>query len=214
VQRDRAAGIVDALEVCFDPVRGRYRDEPGSDAASEHAQILAVLAGVDPARQERLADALCSCPDLARASLYFTHYLFEVHGMLGRGDLLWSRLGSWFDLLDLGLTTTPEQPDPARSDCHHWGAHPLYHLAATLAGIRPAAPGFAAVSVQPIRGTPLRRLALSVPHPRGRIRVDLHRAGEAWHGTVEVPAGVPATLAPGLERIPSTEVPTSGAETR
>ena len=40
-----------------------------------------------------------------------------------------------------------EIPDAGtRSDCHAWGAHPVFHFYATVLGIRPAAPGFRRVN--------------------------------------------------------------------
>jgi hypothetical protein len=87
-----------------------------------------------------------------------------------------------------------------RSDCHPWGAHPLYHIVATLAGLRPAARGFSAVELAPLVNIPLRRLALTVPHPRGELVLDLHRPAcdAAWQGTLRLPAGITAVAPPGI----------------
>jgi alpha-L-rhamnosidase len=197
--RRQADGVAAALDGCFDRERGRYRDAPQADTASEHAQILALLAGVAGERRDRVAASLCDDGDLARTTIYFTHYLFEAYRLLGRGDLLWQRLALWRDLPARGLTTTPEQPEPTRSDCHPWGAHPLYHLAATIAGIRPAAPGFAAATVMPLT-VPLHQLTLRIPHPRGAINVDLRRTDGPWSGTVTAPAGVDLRCTAGIVR--------------
>ena len=199
LHRQRAAALVAALAPSWDATRGRWRDAPGADAVSEHGQILPLLSGLcDGDRAGRTAQSLTADPDLARTTIYFTHYLFEAYRQLGRGDLLARRLGLWHDLANAGLTTTPETPEPTRSDCHPWGAHPLFHFAATVAGLRPAAPGFSRAEVQPLPRFGLQRLAAGVPHPRGRLTVDLVRHGSCWLGHLEtpVPADTPAGLAP------------------
>ena len=201
LHRRRADAITTALDAtCWDEARGLYLDAPGHSAVSEHAQILPLLAGVAEPRRTRVAHALTTAPDLARATIYFTHYLFEAYHLIGRGDLLWQRLQIWFDLPARGLTTTPEQPEPTRSDCHPWGAHPLYHIVATLAGLRPAAPGFSALTLSPLTDIPLCQLELTIPHPRGKIHLELTRPASSapWSGHLTVPAGVTATLPPGV----------------
>jgi hypothetical protein len=71
---------------------------------------------------------------------------------------------------------------------------------ATIAGLRPAARGFAAVELAPLTNIPLTRLALTVPHPKGKIHVELHRAspGAAWQGSLTVPGGVDACAPDGI----------------
>ena len=66
-------------------------------------------------------------------------------------------------MLDLGLTTWAETPEPTRSDSHAWSAHPNYDLLTTVAGVEPATPGFATVRIQPHLGTLTRRRR---PSPR------------------------------------------------
>jgi hypothetical protein len=93
-------------------------------------------------------------------------------------------------MLALGLTTTPERPDPTRSDSHAWSAHPNYGLLATVLGVRPAAPGFRRVRIAPHLG-PLRRVEGRVPHSGGSIDVELVRRGEdGLAATVTLPPGL------------------------
>ena len=80
-------------------------------------------------------------------------------------------------------------PEPSRSDCHAWGAHPLYHIFASLLGIRPAAPGFRSVTITPQLG-PLTWLRGELPHPAGTLAADLAVAGERLTGTIGLPRGV------------------------
>ncbi len=88
-----------------------------------------------------MAKALVESENLSRTTIYFTHYLFETYYRLGAAETL-ERFGMWFGLEEQGLKTTIEEPEPSRSDCHAWGAHPVYHWYATILGIRPAGAGF------------------------------------------------------------------------
>ena len=47
----------------------------------------------------------------------------------------------WKKLPEQGFFTTPERPEPSRSDCHAWGGHVLYYMVSGLAGIRPSGMG-------------------------------------------------------------------------
>jgi alpha-L-rhamnosidase len=65
----------------------------------------------------------------------------------------------------------------------------LYHMFASLLGIRPAAPGFRSVTIAPQLG-PLRWLRGELPHPRGALAADLAVAGERLTGAITLPRGV------------------------
>ena len=92
-------------------------------------------------------------------------------------------------MLDLGLTTFAEKPDPTRSDCHAWSASPVYELLATVCGIEPASPGFATVRIEPHLGA-LNSAEGTVPHPKGDIKVALQRHGDGVKAHIELPAEV------------------------
>ena len=70
-----------------------------------------------------------------------------------------------------------------------WGAHPIYHYFATVLGIRPAAPGFAKVRIEP-QLWPLTWAKGKLPHPKGFITVDFAIKDDKLSGTVELPEGV------------------------
>ncbi|CEK19002.1 alpha-L-rhamnosidase C-terminal domain-containing protein [Chthonomonas calidirosea] len=181
--------------------RGLYADDLAHTSFSEHAQCLALLSGLVPQeRYTRLGEMLftssstsSALPDLHRTTISFTHYLFEAYRILGRPDALLERLALWFDLKALGLCTTIEMPEPTRSDCHGWGAHPLYHYFATLLGIRPARFGFDRVRIAPQPG-PLNSLAGVLVHPKGSIEADFTFTDGKLQGRVALPEGVKGTL--------------------
>ena len=97
-----------------------------------------------------------------------------------------------------GLATTQEAPDSgkngqkeSRSDCHAWGAHPIWFMQTGLAGVKSAAPFFAKVRIAPCPGW-LRSLKATHPHPKGWIEVDLKFDGDKASGTINTP--VPGTF--------------------
>ena len=97
-------------------------------------------------------------------------------------------------MLDLGLTTWAEKPEPTRSDSHAWSAHPNYDLLTTVAGVEPASPGFATVRIQPHLGS-LTTAKASVATPRrASSAVSYARSGDALTADVTLPAGVTGTL--------------------
>lgn len=190
--RDRLATQV--TRRFWDEERGLFADDRSREHFSEHTQCLALLSGmVDATRHARVAHGLLSDPRLTRTTIYFSHYLFETYRILDRADALFDRLQLWFDLPEQGFTTTPEQPEPSRSDCHGWGAHPLFHSFATLLGVRPASPGFSTVEITPLLG-PLESMTGSLVHPRGQIDVQLRVQAGRLAGSIRLPAGITGTL--------------------
>lgn len=174
--------------------RGLFADDLGQQHFSEHTQALALLSGaVGYERRQGIAAGLLGDAELTRTTLYFSHYLFEAYRLIGSADALFARLGLWFELPAQGFKTTPERPEPTRSDCHAWGAHPLFHSFATVLGIRPVDLGFRRVEIAPLLG-PLQAVSGSLVHPRGRIAVKLSLANGALSGEISLPPGVTGTL--------------------
>ena len=201
---DKARRVEAAIRTRFwDESRGMVADTAAKDRFSEHAQCLALLAATLPPRMSRRAFAgLVEADDLARCTIYFSHYLFETYLRFGRADLFLNKLDLWRDLVRDGLMTPVEAPgERGRSDCHAWGAHPLYHFQTGITGIRPVANGFASVEIAPQFG-PLKRIKASMPTPKGILSVDLRRDDDAVSGTITVPAGLPATFVWRKSRFP------------
>ena len=195
--RAKKATIAAAVLAKFwDPARGLVADTAAHDRYSEHAQSLAILTGILSSEQRtRAIRGLCEDPDLARTTVYFSHYLFDAYLACGRADLFLKRLDQWRNYVRTGLKTPLEAPGVrARSDCHAWGSHPMYHLLTGVAGIRPAANGFAAVRVAPQPGG-LKWLRAAVPTPKGPVSCDLRFDGTSVTGTVTLPSGLPGTFA-------------------
>ena len=186
--------------VYWDEARNLFAEDAAHTRFLEHTQCMAALGGFVPAgREAAFGEALATAPDLARTTVYYRSYLIDAFRALHRPLDLYRCFDLWFSLEPLGLTTVPEQPEPTRSDCHAWGSHPMYHALASVAGIRPAIPGFAAVRIEPQPG-PLTELRCAVPHPSGgEVRLDLRLDGGRWTGEAETPPDVPAELSLGDE---------------
>jgi hypothetical protein len=192
--RDRAAAeaaMAGVMKNFWNQPRGLLADTLEADSFSEHAQSLAILTGLLPeSRQEQMVQGLLSADDLARTTIFFSHYLLDALGKAGRTDAILDRLGLWFGLKSSGFVTTYEHPEPSRSDCHAWGTHPLFHFLSTILGVRPATPGFATVRIQPQLG-PLKWAHGTVPHPVGAIEVRVTRQGDdGLEAEITLPPGV------------------------
>lgn len=189
----RAAAIVAAVrQHFFDAGRKLLAENLSKTHFAEHANSLARVADA-----KTFAD-LHAPPfdaDVSRATIYFSHYYLDACAAAGRYDAIIDRLKLWFDLPKHGFVTTPESPEPSRSDCHGWGAHPLFHYATTICGIRPASPGFKSVQIDPLLG-PLTQASVSVPHPQGMIHVRLKRAAAdaPLHAAIILPPAVAGTF--------------------
>ena len=77
-----------------------------------------------------------------------------------------------------------------RSDCHGFGAHPLFHFHSVLAGVTPDAPFFEKVRIAPSPGS-LAAIRAKTPHPRGFVETDLRFTPMgSVSGRVSLPEGV------------------------
>ncbi len=188
LQEHRAKKLASCIHRHFwNQQRGLYADDLGHQNWSEHAQCMALLSDLVPEScVERLGQRLMATEALTPTSIYFSHYLFETYRKIGQIDALLKRLELWHALRANGLRTPIESPEPNRSDCHAWGAHPLYHYYASIAGIRPTAPGFTEVEIHPQLGSSLQWLQITLPHPRGTIKLRVDQG----ISSLELPDGV------------------------
>jgi alpha-L-rhamnosidase len=188
---------------CWDAEHGIYADTPGKNSWSKEANVLAVMLDVAPrdqqpailkrliAAKDRESTVLNgkTVPPLSELSYYFRFYLNRALAHAGLGNMYIVQLAPWYNMLDLGLSTWAETPEPARSDCHAWSASPNFDLLTIVAGIQPGAPGFKKVRIEPhLDG--LHQLTASMPHPNGTIKTSYRLDGKLWVATVTLPPGI------------------------
>lgn len=180
----------------WDQQRGLFADDLAHTSFSEHSQCLAVLGKqVTLEQQSRIAAGLRTDPSLITASYAFSHYLLEACHVLGMDDLLHQRLHDWYsDMMQSGLKTPLERKEPSRSDCHGWSSHPLYHVYASILGIRPGSTGFRSVVIRPQPGS-LSAVSGTVIHPGGgTIHVDLRVDQDTLTAKVTLPPNLTGEL--------------------
>ena len=191
----------------WDAEHGLYADTPVKNSWSKEANVLAVMLDVAPSNQQpailkRLIAAKDrestvldgkTVPPMSELSYYFRFYLNRALEHVGLGNIYLTQLTPWYNMLDLGLSTWAETPEPARSDCHAWSASPNFDLLTIVAGIQPGAPGFRKVRIQPhLDG--LHQLTASIPHPNGMIETSYRLSGKLWAATVTLPLGLDGQL--------------------
>lgn len=187
---------------CWDANRELYADKPDKAQFSQHASILAVLYDIAPKEQHRallekitVAGKGIDAPEgITPVSYYFAFYLTRALEHAGLADRYVEFLQPWRAMLRRHFTTWPETPDPSRSDTHAWASHPTSGLTEYVAGIKPGAPGYAAVRIEPHLGT-LTSLDAAVAHPRGLIETKYAVRNGGLEVVITLPEGLSGRFA-------------------
>jgi hypothetical protein len=199
----RAAEAV--FKLCWSEQYGLLADTPSHQHYSQHANILAVWLDVVPKeKQKEILEKILSTtdagfhasiavPPMTAATYYFRFYLARALLHAGMGDQYLQLLAPWREMLSLGLTTWAESPEPTRSDCHAWSAHPNFDLLTIVAGIRPQTPGFDAVTIEPHLGA-LKHVEALFPTPKGNVQVRYRRVSNAIEAEITLPTGMSGKL--------------------
>lgn len=200
--RYRAEAVQTAIRAFCRDEHGFFMDSPGIPLYSVHSQVFAILTDTVSTENGKrlLADALDRSDKYAQCSISMYFYLFralEKVGLYERTSKLWNL---WRDMLKNHLTTCVENDTDQRSDCHAWGALALYELPAVILGVRPMAPGFEAVAIQPVPGI-LTHAEGTVITPKGSVTVKWAKHG---NGEMELncttPPGLRVDAVPGGTR--------------
>jgi hypothetical protein len=164
------------------------------DAFSQHAQIWAVLTDtVTGEEAKELTVRTLETKGLAKVSFAMAFYLFRVlakTGLYARSLPLWD---DWKAQVDLHLTSWVEDPVSVRSDCHAWGALPLYEFPTELLGVQPLTPGFASISVAP-RISGLQEVSGCAMTPHGAVHIAWSMQESRFNLRVERPDAIPVQI--------------------
>ena len=191
----RYAGLSKSLtdqtyKYCWSQTRNQLADTPNQLIFSQHANVLAVLTNMVRGEDaQELMESVLTDEMLIQCTFYYRFYLTRALVKAGMADQYLSTLTPWLDMLEQGLTTFAERPDPTRSDCHAWSASPNYEFLATVCGIRPLTPGFKSVLIAPAMGN-LKTIEAQMPHPNGDIVVQLQQKEGILNANIILPKGL------------------------
>ncbi len=176
---------------CWDDKRKLVADTPEKNEFSQHANIMAIMADASlPIDGKELIDRVSKEESLIQATIYYRFYLLRAMKKAGLADKYVQMLDPWRDMLNMGLTTFAEKPEPSRSDCHAWSSSPNYEFLATVCGIEPNEAGFKSVRIEPHLGI-LEWVEGSMPHPKGMITVKFNKSKSGGiEGEIHLPAGL------------------------
>ncbi|MGP8246704.1 MAG: alpha-L-rhamnosidase C-terminal domain-containing protein [Bryobacteraceae bacterium] len=196
--RERERQASEALRrLNWDEEAGLLADTPARNHFSQQANSLAVWLDVIPKdRQQAVMKKVLAAgnrPPMSSASYYFRFYVARAMVHAGLGDLYIPQLEPWRKMLQLGLSTWAETPEPTRSDSHAWSAHPTFDLMTIVAGIAPGAPGFGSVAIAPHLGN-LHHVAASMPTPHGPVQVAYKKDGQGWNAQITLPENLSGNL--------------------
>ena len=182
-----------------DPATGLYRDAPGSEHASLHANAVplafGLTAGADPARMlELIRGKGLAC------GVYIASYVIEACFKAGAADLGFALLTStdehsWNEMLRHGATTCMEAWGPNQkwntSWLHPWASCPVYLIPQYVLGISPAEPGWKRIRIAPPPIESLPAMEVKTPLPSGQV-IAGYTPGEGY--TYEVSGNIPVKV--------------------
>ena len=165
-----------------------------------HAAAMAVLTGRFPQfhekwKQEIILPFLNSDHKIPRRpSCYFSYYLFEAGKILGCDAEIIDAITRWWgEMLDMGLTNTPEHwPEnfsAGNSRCHAWSAHPMVFFRDIICGVRQKSVRWDQIIFKPL-GVPGKLVEGIFPTPHGEIKVRIDRRNGAVKDEIILPAGI------------------------
>jgi len=183
-------------EKYWDESRNLFADTPEKDKFSQHANSLAILAGLTNDEQARkIGELMLEDESLTQATIYFKYYLHLALNEAGLGDDYLDWLDDWRKNIDLGMTTWGETSavETTRSDCHAWGASPNIEFFRIMMGIDSDAPYFGKVKIEPKIGS-FEKISGVMPHPAGKISVDYDNSGNGLKAEINLPDGITGTF--------------------
>jgi hypothetical protein len=186
---------------CWVPEKGLYADDGDHAVFSQHMNVFAVLYDIATPKEapgilERVTArgrGIEAPAGMYSPSYYFAWYLVRAFEHAGLAERSFELLQSWRDLLPFNYTPWPETREQPRSDTHAWSAHPTADLLRIVAGIRPDAPGYSRVRIEPMLG-PLTSLEARAATPSGTVKVSYHLAGGKLIAVIDRPAELPGTF--------------------
>jgi hypothetical protein len=201
--RARAERVREAIDArLFDAARGIYVDGEGSAHASSHANFFPLAFGIVPPERVPRVVALLGERGMA-PSVYGAQFLLQGLYRAEAGEQALRLLTAtgprgWAHMLyDVGSTITLEAWDasfkPNLDWNHAWGAAPANLIPRWLMGVRPLAPGWGRMVIQPQPGS-LAYAQLRLPTVRGAVFTRFESTPARFRLEVRLPANTSARV--------------------
>lgn len=151
--------------------------EPGAEHVEALWGVLHQMVGVQPPKWPKAA---LQKADADKCTYYFQYY---KHLAMDTNDYM-AELEPWKEMIRSGLTTFAESPEPTRSDCHAWSAHPILGFFQIVAGVTSRAPGWKKARIEPRPG--------KLKHFEAKIALPESELIMRWNGnSYEVDSPIP-----------------------
>ncbi|WP_068609837.1 alpha-L-rhamnosidase-related protein [Paenibacillus swuensis] len=182
------------LSRAWSPEKRMFRDSPDVEAYSQHMQVYGVLAGLVSGEDAReLLRRALSDKELPQMSYSNGFYVFRALALAGIYEEAYAAWEPWHRMVGLNMTSWAEDPFMQRSDCHAWGAVPLYDFTAEVLGVKPGLPGYAEILVSPKPG-PLTWAKGTVATPHGEVYVSWRVDQDTFFIEATAPPRIPVKL--------------------
>lgn len=167
-------------EKCFCVEKGLYADTDRKKSFSQHAQVWAVLCGLETAEEgKRLMKESLSLS--AKGGFAYAYYVFRAFEKVGEYELSKELMDKYYGLIDMECTTIPETPENPRSECHAWGAVAIYEFTYMVLGVKE---DDACILINPyIEGRTSAKGSVYTKH--GKVYVCWEKTGEKFKITAE-----------------------------
>lgn len=138
---------------CWSTEKQMFRDGPDVQQFSQHAQLWSILSETVKADEAvTLAKRMLADESICQVSYAMSFFMFRTLSKMGLYDQVFPMWSRWKEQVKLHMTTWLEDPVQERSECHAWGAVPLYDFPAEILGVKPAAPGYSQIWIEPKLG--------------------------------------------------------------
>jgi len=178
------------LKLFYDKEKGVVMENLEKSLYDQHCNIMAVntdlLRLVD---QQRIIKTILSDTIFSRAGLYYRFNLFNALNKSQTGDEFDKVLQLWYDMIEMGVTTTPEGLVHDRSESHPWSTSPIYAFFHVICGISPSLSGFNSIEIAPQLGK-LNYINATFPHRFGNVEIRLEKKGNKLVGVITLPSNL------------------------
>ena len=183
-------------EQYWNPEKGGFVSEGFEFLPDDRVQALMVLCGA--AEAEHTPALLKVFNQVEQACPYMEKYILEAMFAIGEPVQALDRMRRRYRTLVENDNSTlwerwPEASDHPGTINHSWSGGPLTLLSSVVAGIRPLAPGWGRLIVQPTPGD-LTQIRCSLQAPQGMVRLEAELVEGNWQLDLTVPAGCVAVL--------------------